>query len=288
MQLGCTLPVLAWIAEHEPQSLARAVAVLTGKDFIRLRLTNTIGWDETEAAVAPGSAVARDFDLSLLPMFGLSEYRGLFPRVHRSEAIAGAITAEAGAMTGLAEGTPVVFGAGDTPASVIGAGAGTPGLACTILGTTCLNGLVVDKPLFEPRDLGLLFAVPGGLWMKTMVNVAGTSNIDWCLRALCPDLADRTTSFDALAALAEAGGVGAEGVVYAPYLSATGIIAPRIEGGARAGFFGCDPNHRPEHLVRAVYEGVAFAIRDCYPAMGPRPQAVRLVGGGAPSPFGRR
>ena len=59
MQLGCTLPVLAWIAEHEPQSLARAVAVLTGKDFIRLRLTNTIGWDETEAAVAPGSAVGR-------------------------------------------------------------------------------------------------------------------------------------------------------------------------------------------------------------------------------------
>jgi sugar (pentulose or hexulose) kinase len=129
MQLGCTLPVLAWVAEHKPQSLARAVAVLTGKDFIRLRLTNTIGWDETEAAVAPGSAVARDFDLSLLPRFGLSEYRGLFPRVHRSEAIAGAITAEAGAMTGLAEGTPVVFDAGDTPASVIAAGAGTPGLA---------------------------------------------------------------------------------------------------------------------------------------------------------------
>jgi sugar (pentulose or hexulose) kinase len=63
-------------------------------------------------------------------------------------------------MTGLAKGTPVVLGAGDTPASAIGAGAGTPGLACTILGTTCLNGLVVDKPLFDPRDLGLLFTVP--------------------------------------------------------------------------------------------------------------------------------
>jgi sugar (pentulose or hexulose) kinase len=129
MRLGCTLPVLAWLADHEPQSLARAVAVLTVKDFVRLRLTNTIGWDETGAVVAPGRAVGRDFDLSLLPVFRLSEYRGLFPRVDRSEAIAGAITAEAAALTGLAEGTPVVFGAGDTPASVIGAGAGTPGLA---------------------------------------------------------------------------------------------------------------------------------------------------------------
>lgn len=285
MQLGCTLPLLAWLAEHEPQSLARSVAALTAKDFIRLRLTSTLGWDETEAAVAPGSAAARDFNLSLLPMFGLGEYRRLLPGVHRSDAIAGAITAEASAATGLAEGTPVAFGAGDTPASVIGAGAGAPGLACTVLGTTCLNGVVVDRPLFEPRDLGLLFALPGDLWMKTMVNVAGTSNIDWCLKALRPDLAERQQRFEALAACAEAGGVGAGGVVYVPYLSATGIIAPRIEAGARAGFFGCEPGSRSEHLVRAIYEGVAFAIRDCYAAIGQPIETIRLVGGGARSPF---
>lgn len=46
------------------------------------------------------------------------------------------------------------------PQSLARVVAETPGLACTILGTTCLNGLVVDKPLFEPRDLGLLFTVP--------------------------------------------------------------------------------------------------------------------------------
>jgi sugar (pentulose or hexulose) kinase len=285
MQLGCTLPVLAWFAEQEPRSLARAAAALTAKDFIRLRLTSAIGWEETEAAVAPGSAMARDFDFSLFSMFGLSQYRCLLPRVHRSETIAGTVTARAASLTGLAEGTPVAFGAGDVPASVIGAGAGAPGLACTVLGTTCLNGLVVDKPLFEPRDLGLLFTVPGGLWMKTMVNVAGTTNIDWCLRALCPDFAGLTESYDALAACAEAGGVGAGGVVYMPYLSASGIISPRIESGARAGFFGCDPGHRREHLVRAIYEGVAFAIRECYAAMRQPVEAVRLVGGGARSQF---
>jgi len=47
-----------------PRSLSCAAAVLTAKDFIRLRLTNAIGWDETEAAVAPGGAGARDFDLA--------------------------------------------------------------------------------------------------------------------------------------------------------------------------------------------------------------------------------
>jgi len=100
----------------ETRSLSCAAAVLTAKNFIRLRLTNA------EAAVAPGGAAARDFDLSLLPMFGLGGYRRLLPPVHRSETIAGAATTEAASATGLAEGTPVAFGAGDTPASVIGAG----------------------------------------------------------------------------------------------------------------------------------------------------------------------
>jgi sugar (pentulose or hexulose) kinase len=285
MQLGCTLPVLAWLKEHEPQSLARAAAVLTVKDFIRFRLTGAIGWDESEAAVAPGNAKERDFDHSLLPMFGLEDQRGLLPPVHRSHDLAGVVSAEAAAATGLPKGALVAFGAGDTPASAIGAGAGAAGLACTVLGTTCLNGVVMDAPSFAPRDLGLLFTLPGGLWMKTMVNIAGTTTLDWCLKALCPDLAARPDAYDALAALAEAGGVGAGGVIYLPYLSAAGIIAPRIEAGARAGFFGLDPSHGRESLVRAVYEGVAFAIRDCYAAIERPLAAIRLVGGGARSRF---
>ena len=155
-QLGCTLPILAWLAKCEPRSLARAAAVLTAKDFIRLRLTNAIGWDETEAAVAPGGAAARDFDLSLLPMFGLGGFRRLLPPVHRSETIAGAVTKEAASSTGLAEGTSVAF-AGDTPASVIGAGAGAAGLACTVLGTACLNGLgngIRDRDSWNINDVG--------------------------------------------------------------------------------------------------------------------------------------
>ena len=71
--------------------------------------------------------------------------------------------------------------------------------------------------------------------MKTMVNIAGTSNIDWCLRALCPDLADRAASLDALAALAEPGGVG--GVVYAPYLSSAGNHRAADRSWRAGGFF---------------------------------------------------
>lgn len=283
MQLGCTLPVLAWLARHEPDALARARSVLTAKDYIRFQLTGEIGTDETEAAVAPGSARTRSFEPALLPLFGLQAAGGLLPRVARPESLAGTVTAAAATATGLRAGTPVAIGAGDTPCCVIGAGVGVAGYASTVLGTTCLNGVVLDEPSFEPADLGLLFTVPGGSWMKTMVNIAGTTNIDWCLKALCPDLAALADPYAALERLAEAGGLGAGGVTYVPYLSAGGIIAPRIEPGARGSFLGLDPRHGREHLVRALYEGVALSIRECFDAIGRPIRAIRLSGGGARS-----
>ena len=285
MQLGCTLPVLGWLARHEPEVLARTEAVLGAKDFIRLRLTGEIGAEESEAAMAPGSARRRGFNPELLRLFALDHAAALFPPVGRSEAIAGSVTAAAAAKTGLTVGTPVAFGAGDTSASVIGAGVGQAGYASTVLGTTCLNGIVTDEPVFEPAALGLLYTVPGGLWMKTMVNVAGTTNIDWCLRVLCPDLAGHSQAYADLAHLATAGGIGAGGVTYLPYLSSAGIIAPRIETGARAGFVGLEPRHGREHLVRALYEGVALSIRECFAAIGRPMTTIRLAGGGAQSRF---
>ncbi|MBB5751661.1 FGGY-family carbohydrate kinase [Prosthecomicrobium pneumaticum] len=285
MQLGCTLPVLAWLAENEPQTIARARTILCAKDYLRLRLTGHVGTDETDSAIAPGSARERRFNPALLDLFGIGHLAHLLPAVARSEAMVGGLTVGAAAALGLPAGTPVAVGAGDLPACVIGAGAVEPGIAVSVVGTTCLNGVVADEPVFTPRDMGILFTVPGDLWIKTMVNVAGTTNLDWALAALTPDIAGRPDAYERLAEIAAESPAGAAGLGYVPYLSHIGIIAPRLEPGARAGFFGLDPDHRRPHLVRAVYEGLAYAIRDCYARIGRPVSAIRLVGGAARSPF---
>lgn len=285
MQLGCTLPVLAWLAENEPQSVAQAAAILTAKDFIRLRLTGTVATDETDAAIAPGSATGRAFNPELLELFGIERHARLLPPVRRSSELAGMLGVEAALATGLVPGTPVAVGAGDLPACVLGAGAAAPGIACSVVGTTCLNGVVSDAPVFSPRNMGILFTVPGDLWIKTMVNVAGTTNLDWSLSAFCPDLLGRPDAYEQLARLAAGSPAGAGGACYVPYLSHTGIIAPRLEAGARAGFVGLNPSHGRGDLIRAVYEGLAYAIRDCYDRIEQPISAIRLVGGAARSPF---
>ena len=285
MQLGCTLPVLAWLKANEPETLARARQVLCAKDFIRFRLTGALATDESEAAMAPGSAVDRDFHREPAALLGIVELMPLLAPVRQAETLAGTITDAAAALTGLTAGTPVAVGTGDTGACVLGAGGHMPGQAVTVLGTTCLNGVLFDEAVYQPEDLGLLFIVPGQRWMKTMVNVAGTTVLDWCLTALCPDIAARIQPYEALGRLAEDSPAGANGVVFVPYLSASGVIAPRIEPRARAGFHGLAPHHTRADMVRAVYEGIAYAIRDCYEAIGGAGGSIRLSGGGARSPF---
>jgi sugar (pentulose or hexulose) kinase len=286
LQQGCTLPVTAALLREETEVMSRAAAVLCYKDWLRLRLTGTVATDASEAAVAPGDARAQARSAALIALFGLERHAHLLPDVLPSAAIAGAVTAEAAAATGLPEGLPVAAGSGDVIAGVIGAGGLRAGALTGLLGTTCMIGFCADEPVFAPPDLGLLFSLPERHWFRAMTNVAGTLNLDWAAGLLFPHFAGRGDILALVEPLAAAQPVGARGVVYLPYLSESGIIAPVADAAARAQFAGLTPAHGREAMIRAVYEGVAFSIADLCDLLAP-PLATPLVltGGGARSDF---
>lgn len=283
LQQGCTLPVLAWLLRHEPAVMARARWVLGYKDWLRLHLTGEAATDPSEAAVAPGDARAQDRSGAMLRLFGLEEAARLLPPVRPSASVAGGLTAAAARATGLPAGLPVAVGTGDVPANVIGAGGLRDGALTALLGTTCMVGLCLSEPVFEPADLGLLFSLPDRHWFRSMVNVAGTLNLDWAMRLLCPDLPRGLERFERLDAMVAAEPVGARGVVYLPYLSESGIIAPVVDAAARAQFSGLQPSHDRAALLRAVQEGVAFAIADLCEVLGAPAGPLTLTGGGGRS-----
>lgn len=284
MQQGCTLPVLAWLAAHEPDVIARAHHVLSYKDFLRFRLTGKVATDRTEASVIPGSARQRTRSREMISLFGLQEHERLLPPVRDSESFAGGLTADVAGLLGLPASLPVTVGAGDVAATVIGAGGLAAGTATAVLGTTCMVGVVHDRPLFEPADIGLLFTLPGERWYRAMVNVAGTLNLDWAFSALAPDIADTPERFALLDKMVRTTPPGANGLTYLPYLSESGIIAPRVDPAARAQFAGLSPRHDRACLFRAVLEGVAFAMRDLFDALSFDGDRVLLTGGGAQNP----
>ena len=71
--------------------------------------------------------------------------------------------------------------------------------------------------------------------------------------------------------------------IYHPYIFEAGERGPFLDPNARAQFSGLSTRTTFAGLMRAVYEGLAFAARDCYLASGAPPREVRLGGGAARS-----
>src|SRR6476619_4488543 len=89
----------------------------------------------------------------------------------------------------------------------------------------------------------------------------------------------------------EAGHVeaGSEGLVFLPCMQ--GAMAPEWNGAARGVFYGLSLAHTRAHLLRALLEGCAFALRDILDAMrgaGLGVQRITIVGGGAKGPLWRQ
>jgi xylulokinase len=74
---------------------------------------------------------------------------------------------------------------------------------------------------------------------------------------------------------------GAGGVTFLPYLS--GERTPHLDPDARGAWVGLGLAHGRAHLLRAAFEGVAFALRDGLESLeeaGVRAPELRLAGGG--------
>jgi erythritol kinase len=72
-------------------------------------------------------------------------------------------------------------------------------------------------------------------------------------------------------------------VLYHPFISSAGERGPFTDALARASILGLDQDVRLMDLARGIYEGLCFAARDCYAAIGGAPALVRFTGGGARS-----
>lgn len=281
---GFTLPVLAWLKRFEPQSLQRAKHLLFSKDWVRYRLTGELSTDESDASHIPGSAIERGYSEELHLLAGIPELARLLLPLCGSGEVAGRIHQAAADATGLPKGTPVITGLADVTAMLTGAGATEPGCATVVLGTSCLNSVTTAAPLFEPHNVGLSFLMPENRWTRTLSNQTGTLALTWFWREFMqPSERSQSPSFSALEDMARSSTLGANGLVFHPYLNATGITGPVYEPTARARIWGLGVEHTRNDILRAVYEGVALSIGDCFQLLPEFQDPVRLLGGGARS-----
>ena len=138
----------------------------------------------------------------------------------------------------------------------------------------------------EATGYTMPFPVPGH-YAQMQSNMAATLNIDWLLDLALGVLAaegvkrsraDLIRRLDQQVLQAKPGEL-----LFHPFISDAGERGPFVAHEACAQFFGLRSHHRYGDLMRAVMEGLAFAARDCYAAMGDLPGEVRITGGAARS-----
>jgi xylulokinase len=266
---GFTAPKLLWLRRHEPEVYARIAHVLLPKDYVRLRLT---GEHATDVADASGTLL---FDVARRRwsdeiVKSLELPRSWLPRALESPTLSGT--------TG--DGVPVAAGAGDQAAGALGVGVDRPGPLSVVLGTSgvvfaALPSFAADA---DGRAHAFCHAVPGG-WHAMGVMLSAAGSLGWLRHVTAPD-----ESYERLLAEAEQWPAAVEGLMFLPYLA--GERTPHVDPGARGAFVGLDLRHDRGALVRAVLEGVAFALRDCLEILRPLGvdvQVARVSGGGARS-----
>ena len=262
------LPRMAWLAREDPVRTAQARWLMASWDAVGLWLTGT----------AATSIQAHEEPLAVDALVEAGVRPDAVPPPLAYGSRLGTLRTEVAGLLGLPAGIPVIAGVNDGTASMLGAGLRAPGDAVDTGGTSGGIGIYADRPVELPG----VFLAPAplpGRWVVGGAMAALGASVDWMRSTV---LGDRWTP-DQLFVEAASVPPGAEGLIFLPYMA--GERAPIFDEDARGAFVGLTLAHRRAHLVRAVLEGAAFAMRHvAEPLALAGAPALELRLAGRPSP----
>jgi L-xylulokinase len=284
---GQSIPQLRWLRDQAPAEYGRVRWVLSAKDWMVLRLTGEISTDRTDASNHAMIELSTGrYDPEVFATFGIPEVQERVPPVHESAEVVGKVSRVAASLTGLPEGTPVVAGMYDVIACAVGSGALDDRTCSLIAGTWNINSVFDGRLLEVPPSVKTSLGPDAGRLAYVESSATSAGNLEWFLTAvegLCgPQPGGRAALYQRIGEGAASIPPGADGVVFLPF-----IHRSHLSPGTDAAFAGLRAEHGVHHLVRAIFEGVAYAHRAHIELLAQggleRPRAV-LSGGAAASP----
>jgi xylulokinase len=277
-----TVTKLRWLAEHEPQSMARTAAVCLPHDWLTWQLAGRVGGLDalrTDRSDASGTGYWSPATGAYRPeLLRLACGRlPAVPEVLGPTAIAGEVGPAVAAATGVAA-APVLIGpgAGDNAGAALGVGIGVGDVAISI-GTSGTVFAVGTTPTADPTGIIAGFADATGHFLPLVCTLNAARVGDAVAQML-------GVSLDRLDTMALAARPGAGGLTLLPYLDGERTPNRPDATGALHGL--TRVNATPENLARAAIEGLLNGLADGLDAIlaaGVEVRRVLLIGGGARS-----
>lgn len=275
---GSVHMLLRWLLENEKDSMNSISYVLHCKDWLNFKLTGEISTDYSDASLAVMNLFKKEYSIEVLDALGVGKYKKYLPKPVQTTQIIGKVNKRGSSESGIREGVPVIAGALDVAAVALGAGLKDTGDACSIVGTTLCNQLVHENQHIDFTRGLVLCPIPNDTYITAMPTLNGTSTIDWAKDILAPGI-----SFKEIEEKLENIPLGSRGIICHPYIH--GERSPFRNPYACGGFYGLTSVHTKLDMLRAIYEGVAYSMYDCYKYFPPIFEQVYVSGGGSVSGF---
>jgi xylulokinase len=310
-------PKMLWWQHERPDDYARIAKFLTPSAYVAGRMAG-LSADQAfmDYTFIHFSGVcdnrAGTWSAAICDTLGVDMSR--LPEIVEPWRVIGEVTAEAARDFGLAAGTPIAAGCGDTAANALGAGIVRPGQLFDVAGTAsvlagCTDTFVADT---THRALLTMRSVIPGLWNPLAYIAGGGQALRWFrdefekyeirdtkyeLRGGADNISTtndasgtrisylESRNYEEMIAAAAATPPGADGLFFSPHLG--GRICPATPA-MRGAWLGFSWGHTRAHFGRAVLESIAYEYAWYLRVLGeyiPNLELTetRAVGGGARS-----
>jgi len=246
-----TTPKLIWFGRNYPDVFKKAYKALQSNSYIVYKLTGKLSQDPSQCyGLHFYDMKKKTWDKNMAESFGINI--DIMPDICDCHHIAGQITYEAAAQTGLLQGTPVAAGGVDSACGTLGAGVIKSGETQEQGGQSGGMSICLDE--FTPHEkLIMCRHVVPDKYLLQGGTVGGGASFKWLRENFFPDL-----SFSEMDALALQIIPGSDGTIFLPYMA--GERSPIWNPGAKGVFYGFDFSKSKAHFVRSVMEGVAYSL----------------------------
>jgi len=278
-----TASKLKWVKDNEPDIYSRTYKVMLPGDFIAAKLTGSI--KTTESGLSEG--IFWDFATQAPAEFLMEKYgldNDLLSDTTPAFGIQGYVNNEASARTGLKEGTPVSYRAGDQPNNAFSLNVLHPGEIAATAGTSGVVYGISDQVKYDPKSRVNTFvhvnnssaAIRNGILL--CINGAGIMN-SWIKK-----MAGENLTYSQMNEMVAKANPGSDGLIIIPF----GNGAERVLGNMETGCSIHNLNfniHGKAHLFRAAQEGIAFSLYYGIKIMQNMGVAIKVIRAGKANMF---
>lgn len=256
-----TAAKLAWVKDNEPDTYEKTHKIMLPGDYLALCLSGEA--NTTVSGLSEG--MFWDFKNHRVADFLMDHYgfgSAIVPDIVPTFSVQSKVSAKAAAETGLAEGTPITYRAGDQPNNALSLNVFNPGEIASTAGTSGVVYGVLGEVNYDTKSRVNTFAhvnhTADSTRLGVLLCINGTGILNaWVRRTVAPE----GISYAEMNDLAASVPIGSDGVTIIPFGNGAERVLENKETGCIVSGINFN-KHGKAHIIRAAQEGIVFSF--CY------------------------